>query len=164
MALFGLSSVCQVWWLADSVRVARRDQAYSIPLFCTFYWFAHDFGCVIRFNDWFVVYDHWYLKFFWVVLLAANILEWFYLWQAYQYGHKELAPNLSKRAYFWVLAAGLFFAEITFEYFKAVFADPLFQLDPTITMLVYPAFGAVMAYVVGRPEWRYTPTTPKPAW
>lgn len=144
MALFGLDSVFQIWWLADAVRVARRDQAYSIPLFCTLYWFAHDFGVVIRFHEWFAVYDHWYLQLFWVVLLAANILEWFYLWQVFKYGRNELAPKMAPRNFALLLGTGLLFAVSAHELFKSAFGDPLFQIDPTLTMIVYPAFGAAM--------------------
>ena len=101
-------------------------------------------GVIIRFNDWFYVYDHWYLKLFWVGLLAANLLEWVFLWQVYKYGRKELCPGLSTRAFVGVLIAGLLIAEVMHEFFKHFFGDPLFQLDPTLTMLIYPACGAVM--------------------
>lgn len=141
---FGLAMLFQLWWLLDAVRVGARDQAYSIPLFCTFYWFAHDFGCVLRFNDWFHVYDHWYLKAFWFGLLAANLLEVIFLWQVYKYGRKELLPNGSARVFAGLLGVGLVFAIITYEFFKYAFGDPLFQSDPTLTMLSYPAFGAAL--------------------
>ncbi|HEX5786107.1 MAG TPA: hypothetical protein VFY35_15365 [Burkholderiaceae bacterium] len=144
MTLFGVDSLFQVWWLSDAVRVAKRDRAYSIPLFCTLFWFAHDFGCVVRFQDWFFVYDHWYLKLFWGVLLLANLLEWFFLWQVHRYGREELAPDLSPRGFGWLLAAGVLLALVAHELFKGSFGDPLFQLDPTLTMIVYPAFGAAM--------------------
>lgn len=144
MVAFAIDSVFQVWWLVLAVIVARRDRAYSIPLFCTYYWFAHDFAVAIRFDDWFNVYHHWYLEMFWGVLLVANLLEWLYLWQVFEYGHRELAPSLSKKAFGGVLLAGLVFACVAHEYFKSAFGDPLFQLDPTLTMLAYPAFGAVL--------------------
>lgn len=144
LVAFGVDSVFQVWWLANAVMVARRDQAYSIPLFCTYFWFAHDFSVVARFEVWFEVYDHWYLKFFWLVLLIANILEWFFLWQVYKYGRKELVPQWSPRSFAALLFVGLLFACVTHEFFKAAFGDPLFQLDPTLTMLAYPAFGAAL--------------------
>lgn len=141
---FGIDSIFQVWWLTLAVVIAKRDRAYSIPLFCTYYWFAHDFAVVIRFNEWFEVYDHWYLQLFWGVLLMANMLECFYLWQVYKFGHKELAPKLSAPSFAGLILLGLGFACVTHEFFKSAFGDPLFQLDPTLTMLAYPAFGAAM--------------------
>jgi hypothetical protein len=141
---FAVDSVFQVGWLVLAFTVARRDRAYSIPLVCTYYWFAHDFAVMARYRQWFEVYDHWYLQFFWAVLSVACVLECLYLWQVYRYGHKELAPNLSRRAFGLLLLAGLFFACIAHEFFKAAFGDPLSQLDPTLTMLAYPAFGAAM--------------------
>jgi hypothetical protein len=141
---FGVDSIFQVAWLTLAILVARRDRAYSIPLFCTYYWFAHDFAVVIRFDEWFHVYRHWYLEVFWGVLLVANLVECVYLWQVWRYGREELAPKLSSRAFGATLLVGLVFACIAHELFKTAFGDPLFQLDPTLTMLAYPAFGAAM--------------------
>lgn len=64
--------IFQSVWLIECVRVARRERVYSMPLFCTFFWFAHDTGCVVRFNDWFNVYDHWFMKLFWVGLCPSR--------------------------------------------------------------------------------------------
>jgi hypothetical protein len=144
LVAFGIDSFFQVWWLTTSIVIARRDQAYSIPLFCTYYWFAHDFGVVLRFHQWFHVYDHWYLKLFWLVLLIANITEWIFLYQVYRYGRRELFPGSSPSSFALLLGVGLLFTVITHEFFKAEFGDPLFQIDPTLTMLAYPAFGAAM--------------------
>lgn len=141
---FGIDSIFQVWWLTQAIAVARRDRAYSIPLFCTLFWFAHDFGVIVRFNEWFVVYDHWYLKMFWLVLLMANIMECFFLYQVYRYGRQELHPRSTPRAFAALLAVGVLFALVTHEFFKSGFGDPLFQMDPTLTMLAYPAFGLAM--------------------
>lgn len=145
LLLFGIDSVFQIAWLVAAVRVARRDRAYSIPLFCTYFWFAHDFGCVIRYAEWFEVYDHWYMKFFWGVLLAANVLECVFLWQAWRYGRGELLPHWSGRAFALLVLAGLVLMLVTNEFFLYAFpSDPLLQLDSTLTMLAYPAFGAAL--------------------
>ena len=141
---FVICMIFQVWWLGNAVLVARRDKAYSIPFFCTAFWFAHDLGVAVRFQQWFVVYDHWYLKIFWVGLLAALVLELFFLWQTAKYGHGELLPEWSRKSFALLLVVALLFAEVIHEYFKLAFGDPLFQLDPTLTMLVYPVFGAAM--------------------
>lgn len=141
---FAVDSMFQVGWLTLAVVVARRDRAYSIPLFCTYYWFAHDVAVMIRYERWFHVYDHWYLQFFWAVLSLAVLLECFYLWQVYRYGHRELAPALSRRSFGALLLLGLLFACVAHEFFKTGFGDPLFQLAPTLTMLAYPAFGVAM--------------------
>src|SRR5690606_5761580 len=95
---FGVDSIFQVWWLVTAFIVARRDRAYSIPLFCSYFWFTHDFGVVLRFNEWFVVHDHWYMKLFWAVLLIANILECLFLYQVFKYGRRELFPQAPPRA------------------------------------------------------------------
>jgi fluoride ion exporter CrcB/FEX len=141
---FTIVLVFQNIWMIDAIRASRRDAVYSIPLFCTYYWFAHDFGGVIRFNDWFHVYDHWYTKGFWFGLFIANLIECIYLGQFIKYGRKELLPNWSPRAFTVLVLVGLLVAEITFEFFKYAFGDPLFQLDGTITQIIYPALGAAL--------------------
>jgi hypothetical protein len=141
---FGIDSLLQVWWLTTAAIVAKRDRAYSIPLVCTYFWFAHDFAVVIRFREWFWVLDHWYLQLYWLVLLAACVLECFYLWQVQRYGRREWLPDWQPRSFALLLAAGMVFALGSHEFFKYAFGDPLFQMDPTLTMLAYPAFGAAM--------------------
>jgi len=142
--VFGLSMAFQAWWLIESARVARRDHAYSIPLFCTYFWFAHDLGGVLHFREWFFFYDHWYLKCYWFVLLGANLIEWYFLWQVYQYGRQELCPRASPRVFLALLASGQAFTVVSFIFLKQTFGDPLFQMDLMLTILVYPALGAAL--------------------
>ena len=141
---FGIVMIFQWIWLIECVRVARRDRAYSMPLFLTFFWFAHDTGCVARFNLWFNVYDHWFVKLFWLGLLTAVILELIFFSQVIKYGKDELVPGISTRNFVLGLVVFQIGASVTWEYFKYVMADPLYQTSPTVTLISYPLLGAAL--------------------
>ena len=138
--------VFQWIWLIECVRVARRDRAYSMPLFLTFFWFAHDTGCVARFNDWFNVYDHWFMKLFWLGLLTAVILELIFFSQVIKYGKDELVPGIGTASFVLGLVVFQIAATVAWEYFKYVMDDPLYQASPTVTLISYPAFGAALMF------------------
>src|SRR5215210_3834368 len=90
---FGLAMVLQNVAMVTAVIMTRRQGWISIPLPCTFLWFAHDLDIVVRFDTWFNVYDHWFLKLFWVGLLGALFLEVVFLAQAMRVGRKENLPD-----------------------------------------------------------------------
>jgi hypothetical protein len=141
---FALAMVCQTIGMVDAVRVSRRERVISIPLFCTFFWFAHDVGTVVRFHDWFSVYDHWFMKLYWVGLLSAMLLEFVFFAQAVRYGREELLPQVSERAFAALLLAGVIGTNIAWEYLKAVMSDPLYQASPALTLLALPITGAAL--------------------
>jgi len=138
--------VFQWIWLIECVRIARRDRAYSMPLFLTFFWFAHDSGCVARFNDWFNVYDHWFMKLFWLGLLTAVILELIFFSQVIKYGKDELVPGISTASFVVGLVVFQIATSAAWEYLKYVMGDPLYQTSPTVTLISYPFFGAALMF------------------
>jgi hypothetical protein len=141
---FALAMACQTVALVSAVRVGARERVISIPLFCTFFWFAHDVGCVVRFHDWFVTYDHWFVKCFWVGLVSAMLLELVFFAQAIRYGREELLPSWSPRAFTALIVAGAAASILAWEYLKAVMDDPLYQASPALTMLAFPITGAAL--------------------
>lgn len=141
---FAIAMVFQTIALVDAVRVGARERVISIPLFCTFFWFAHDVGCVVRFDDWFNTYDHWFLKAFWVGLLSAMLLELVFFAQAIRYGRDELLPSRSTRAFAGLVILGALGTIVAWEYLKAVMDDPLYQASPALTMLAFPLTGAAL--------------------
>jgi hypothetical protein len=141
---FTVAMVFQWVWLIDCIRVAKRDRAYSMPLFCTFFWFAHDTGCVARFHDWFVTYDHRYLKCFWFGLLTAAVLEVVFMAQVVKYGRDELLPQLSTANFVTVLVLVQAASSLTWELLKTFGGDPLYQASPALTMVSYPLLGAAL--------------------
>lgn len=141
---FGIAMVLQTIWLVDAILVARREKLYSIPLFCTFFWFAHDLGCAIRFDLWFNHYDHWFMKFFWLGLFSAVFMELIFLMQIIKYGRNELAPNMTSRAFTLLIAGTTVSGVIVWQYLKIVMNDPLYLASPSVTMFFYALFGAAL--------------------
>jgi len=141
LVLFGLAMVCQTIAMVSAVRVSAREQVISIPLFCTFFWFAHDVGCVVRFHDWFVTYDHWFLKCFWVGLLSAMLLELVFFAQAIRYGRSEFLPKATERQFALLVAVGALAWIVGWEFFKRLADDPLYQAGAALTLFALPLAG-----------------------
>ncbi|MCV7412371.1 hypothetical protein AWC05_17305 [Mycobacterium florentinum] len=135
---FGLAMVLQNIAMVTAVVMTRRDGWISIPLPCTFLWFAHDFGVVARFNTWFNVYDHWFLKLFWLGLLTALILELVFFVQALRVGRAEYLPNGTQAQWSALVVAGAAAFVVVWEYMKIVWDDPLYQAAPAITLFLLP--------------------------
>ncbi|HEY1970564.1 MAG TPA: hypothetical protein VGH89_21605 [Pseudonocardia sp.] len=141
---FAFAMVFQTVWLVECFRLARRQRVYTMPLFCTFFWFAHDTGYVARFHEWFFVYDHWFLKCFWVGLLSAVVLELLFFSQVVKYGRQEIASGISTRAFIIGLVLVQVGSSATWELFKYLANDPLYQFAPLLTQIAYPLFGLAM--------------------
>ena len=141
LALFAVAMVLQAIAMVTAVRVSARDQVITVPLICTFLWFAHDLGVVVRFHDWFVTYDHWFLKCYWAGLASALLLEIVFLVQAVRYGHREFLPSGSTRAFAGLVVAGAIAAVAGWEYLKSFTADPLYQAMPALTLWALPLAG-----------------------
>ena len=97
LALCSLAMVFNYIWFFAAYVIARREKVYSIPIFCTLFWFAGDGSFVARYNTWFHTYHHWYVELFWGALLFTVTFEVAYIVQAIQYGRKELLPSSTPR-------------------------------------------------------------------
>lgn len=141
---FTTSMIFQTIWLVSAARVAKRDQLYSIPMFCTFFWFAHDLGCALRFHRWFDTYDHWFMKIFWVGLLSAVFLELFFIAQIVKYGRKEVAPTLTQQQWTWAVVACAIGWVLAWEYIRFFTEEPLYFGGTPLSMFVYLFFATGM--------------------
>jgi hypothetical protein len=135
---FGLAMVLQNIAMGMAVVMTRREGWISIPLPCTFLWFAHDLGVVARFDTWFNTYDHWFLKLFWLGLLTALILELVFFAQAIKVGRAEYLPGGTQAQWTALVAGGAIAFVVVWEYLKVVFDDPLYQAAPAITLFLLP--------------------------
>jgi hypothetical protein len=135
---FGLAMVLQNIAMVTAVVMTRREGWISIPLPCTFLWFAHDLGVVARFDTWFNVYDHWFLKLFWLGLLTALILELVFFAQAIRVGRAEYLPGGTQAQWTALVIGGAIAIVVVWEYLKVVFDDPLYQAAPAITLFLLP--------------------------
>lgn len=135
---FGLAMVLQNIGMITAVVLTRRTGMISIPLPCTYLWFAHDLGTVARFNTWFDEYGHWFLKLFWLGLFSALLIELIFLWQAAKVGRKEYLPGGTQAQWIALLAGGAVASVVLWEYLKIIFDDPIYQAAPAITLFLLP--------------------------
>ncbi len=145
---FTLAMVLQNIAMVTAVLMTRREGWISIPLPCTFLWFAHDLGVVVRFDTWFNEYDHWFLQLFWVGLVTAFLLEVVFLVQAMKVGRKEYLPDGTQAQWNALLLAGAGMFVLAWEYQKTIWDDPLYQALAATTLYVIPL--AVVPLVLRR--------------
>lgn len=145
---FSAAMILQNLAMATAVVMTHREGWISIPLPCTFLWFAHDLGVVVRFNTWYNDYDHWFLKIYWVGILTALLIEVVFLWQAYKVGRKEYLPNGTPAQWGALLAAGAAIVLLCWEYQKTIWDDPLYQALASTALYLIPL--AVVPLVLRR--------------
>jgi len=125
LALCALAMVCNYTWFFASYVIARREKVYSIPIFCTLFWFAGDATFVAHYDTWFNTYQHWYVELFWGALLFTVLFEVLFIVQAIQYGRKELLPSASPRQFGALIIAGAVAAVVVWNFLNDSMGDPI---------------------------------------
>ena len=125
LVLCALAMVFNYIWFFAAYVIARREKVYSIPIFCTLFWFAGDGTFVARYDTWFHTYHHWYVELFWALLLFTVMFEVAYIVQAIQYARKELLPSSSPRQFAALIVAGAVAAVIVWNFLNSSMGDPL---------------------------------------
>ncbi|BDB42238.1 MULTISPECIES: hypothetical protein [Mycobacterium] len=125
LALCSLAMVCNYTWFFASYVIARREKTYSIPIFCTLFWFAGDGSFVAHYHTWFTTYHHWYVELFWVALLFTVTFEVAFIVQAIQYGRTELLPSANPRQFAALIVAGAAAAIVIWNALSHAMGDPL---------------------------------------
>lgn len=141
LLLAGTAMVANYVWFVAAYRAARRDGVYSIPLFCTFYWFAHDLSLLVRYDTWFNGYGHWFMMLWWVAFIPAVLFEVAFLVQNVRLAGAELLPSWSRPAFATLTVLGAGVAVVAWESVKYIFDDPLYLLGFGLTIVSYPVFG-----------------------
>ncbi|NMO91674.1 hypothetical protein [Actinomycetospora sp. TBRC 11914] len=134
----GLAMIANYVWFIAAFRRARRERVYSIPLFCTFYWLAHDSSLVYRFEKWFVQYDSWFMELFWVAFLATVAFEIAFVVQDIVLARAELLPTWSRRAFTVAMIGTALVSAVIWENVKFIFDDDLYLLGFGLTIASYP--------------------------
>ncbi|WP_428312996.1 hypothetical protein [Hydrocarboniphaga sp.] len=116
-----------------ALRMAIKQQVYVVPFIGSAVFLWHDFSFVLMYDQWFHVYDHWWVKMWWFALSGTVILELVMLYQVYRYGHKELWPNLSKPAYGAMIVLGTLGIGLLWALVKTSLGDELFFITFAIT-------------------------------
>lgn len=144
LALCGLAMAFNYTWFVLAALRGARDQAYPIPLFSTLFWLCGDGTGILRYDLYFHVYAHWYLKLFWCALLLTVTFEILFLYQTFKYGRRELALQMNRFAF----GAMLLFAAITFatvwNYLLGALSDDLNVIYFNLANMAGPIAGASM--------------------
>ena len=138
--------LCNWWLLAESVRLGFRDKTYSIALFATYFWTAHDLAFMLLWHTWFVELDFFVWKLFWFNISMSLVFEVVFYYQMIKFGLNELFPGFSKRSALVVLFAGQVIAFVVFWYVKMVMGgDIMFLSMMVLTMFACPVFAIPIA-------------------
>ena len=116
-----------------ALRMAIRQKVYVVPFVGASVFFWHDFTFVLMYDQWFHVYNHWWVKMWWFALVGTVGLELFMLYQIIRYGHQELWPMLSRRAFAAVIVLGTLGVGTLWFLVKVSLGDPLFFITFAIT-------------------------------
>ena len=127
-------------------KMAIRQKVYVVPFIGSALFFWHDFTFVLMYDKWFHGYDHWWVKMWWYALCGSVAFELLMIWQVYRYGHKELWPNLSKRAFGSLIVLGTLGIGMMWALIKFSLDDDLFFITFAITAVFsVPFHTALMA-------------------
>jgi hypothetical protein len=144
IGLCGVAMICNYAWFFAAVRQGYRDQVVPIPVFCTLFWLAGDSSMVLRYDLWFNVIDHWYVKLFWLALVFTVATELVFLHMTLRFGRKEFAPKMSQAQFTMLVLAGVAVVWMTWELVKRLIGDTLYIDYFHLANLAGPAFGAAM--------------------
>ena len=138
LALCAFAMIFNYIWFFAAYVIAWREKVYSIPIFCTLFWFAGDGTFVAHYNTWFHTYRHWYVELFWAALLFTVMFEVAYIVQAIQYARKELLPSSTPRQFTALIVAGAVAAVIVWNFINHTMGDPLGIAYFTIANVALP--------------------------
>lgn len=144
IALASLAMIGNYIWFAGAIMAQKRDKVFAIPLFLTFFWFAHDSSYVLRYRDWFQTYDHWFPKLFWALIIVTVAFEVYYMAQTLRLGKGELAAGLTElqfRIGFFMSLAAMYIAWI---WIHQSMDDPIYLDIFALTVLSYPSLAIAL--------------------
>lgn len=149
-ALCGLAMIGNYIWFFGALKAAKRDRTYPIPIFLTFFWFAHDSSYVLRFHTWFHTYHHWFPKLFWALIIFTVIFELVFIAQTLKYAHQELAPTLTTWQYRGLIIGGCACMIVAWTWLKQSMADPIYLDIFALTVMSYPGLAIMNLLRRGR--------------
>ena len=126
LALGALSLLCNFFYFGSAAYFGFKYKTYTMPLIGTLVFIPHDLHYLLLFNDWFNVYDHWFLQLFFAGLVVTNVLEAVFFYQVLRWGRRELMPEVSQKTYVTLLLVALAGVSVVWMAVKSVLADPLF--------------------------------------
>lgn len=145
--VFGLIGMACNWALLyECVRLGFRDKTFSVALFSTYFWTAHDIFFISLFHFWFQDVGFWVWKLFWVNICGSVLFEVIFYYQMIKYGLDEIFPGLSKKTAIALLFGGQIVACIIFGFVKMMMGgDPMFMGLMSLTIVACPIFSIGLA-------------------
>jgi hypothetical protein len=144
LGFFSIVAVATFTYLVTSFRVAVRDRAYACALPAVGWFAVHDLGFVLQYDDWFHAYDHWWVKAWWVALVATSLIELALVGLVVRYGHAELAPHLSPRAFALGVTGAVLGMTALWVLVKRSIDDDLYLISFPITAFWAVPFGTAL--------------------
>ncbi|MFE3000568.1 hypothetical protein ACFXG4_36895 [Nocardia sp. NPDC059246] len=133
VALGAVALLCNWYYFFECARLAQRDRCAPMALWATTVFIGHDGSYLLKYNDWFHHYDHWFPKLFWVGLIVTFSFEVIFFVQTVRFGRKEIAPRLSQAQWtaycLGALVTGIVFWAVTKHYLD----DPLYLMTFLVT-------------------------------
>ncbi len=138
LLFFAVAAAATFVYLIESFRLTRSHASFASPLPAVGWFAVHDLHFVLLFELWFDVYDHWWVKAWWVALVFTTIIEFALVAMIIRYGRREIAPWASQRQFAGLIVLGTAAIGIIWLLAKSAMDDPLFLISFPIT-----AFWAV---------------------
>lgn len=142
VTLCAFAMLCNYTWFFAAVRQGFRDRVFPIPIFCTFFWLAGDGSMVLRYDQWFNGYHHWYVELFWLALVFTVLCELVFLYMTLRFGREELLPASTPMQFRLLVFAGLIAAFVTWGFVKANISDDLYISYFHLANMAGPLFAA----------------------
>lgn len=128
-------------YFGEALRLGFRHRTYSVPASVTLLFLPHDVSYLLQFNKWFLEYDHWFPKLWWVGLLFTSSIEAVFFYQLLRYGREEILPQVSQKAYVLVMFLALGATAVAWLTVKQALNDDLYLFSFGWTLF----FGAPLA-------------------
>ncbi|MDB5968378.1 MAG: hypothetical protein JWQ90_828 [Hydrocarboniphaga sp.] len=141
LLLCGAALLGNAIYYFESMRLGFRDRVYTMPLAGLYFFIPHDMSYALLWHKWFVEYDHWFLKLFWLGLVLTSASAWVFLWQLLRYGHQELLPQVSRAVFTALVLGGLALSTGVWIAVKAVLVDDLYLFAFGLTAFWCAPFG-----------------------
>jgi hypothetical protein len=125
IALCGAAMVFNYVWFVLAAVKGFHEKVYPIPVFSTLFWLCGDGTGVLSYDLYFNVYNHWYLKLFWLALLVTVSFEVLFIWMTFKYGRKELSLSSVPAVFPVTLVIGALVFIVSWVYLHPILDDDL---------------------------------------
>lgn len=145
LAFFAVAAVFTFGYFIESFRLVARHRVYAAPLAAVGWFAMHDLGFVLQFDDWFTVYDHWWVKAWWFALVATTLIELAFIGIFIRYGWSELMPQVSHLTFALLTGAMVLGIAAIWAVTKSVLGDDLYLVSFPITAFWALPFSTALA-------------------